>query len=279
MKTLFLTKSPNTTNILPFALGAGLWLVTTLSAPAAFTLVDDLEALSIGPIGGQGGWVAVGSAAQQTSQVVTNDPLNINNKVMRQLGTGAAFLYNSGGPLNIPEGASGTFFLRFYTDSASNDEVFGLTDVTTPNATVGNFGDFEAQSGVLNNALRVRDAGSNQSVSSALDVGVWYNLWMVIDNSSDTWQLYIQSDNDADFLTQTQFSSTDGTINFRNGVASNPLLSFEVRNSNQGATSVYYDDLYIDATGANLANPTVPEPASTTILALGGLALLFRRRK
>ena len=218
------------------------------SAHAAFTVVDNFNTRTLGNLGGQNGWVATGTSVT----AVQIDPGNAINKVMRHTTDG-----DCGVPLPsaIANNTTGTFFLRLKPQSTTNNTSFGLSDLTATTGNVGGFGSYEAQAVSLNQGLQVRDAGAAITTSATLQTTAWYKVWFVTNNTADTYQVYIQSDQDAAFATQTQLVAPDGTWNFRNGVAANSLITAQFT-SNVPGTNVFYDDLYIDTTGANLADPT-----------------------
>jgi hypothetical protein len=56
-------------------------------------------------------------------------------------------------------------------------------------------------------------------------------------------------------------------------------VSFVIRANNAHVSddSTLFDDIYIDSSSANLVNP-IPEPTSLALLAMGGAALVRRRR-
>lgn len=264
-------------------LGMLAWLP---QARADFAKFDDFETYEPGDINGRGNWVT----NRSTAAVVTADPTRPDNNVLHHFDyLGTAYNPNA----NIAQGTTATLFLRFYYDSTNNDTVFGLSDVTAPNLYINTFGDFEAQVGLYNSStLRLRDgywgttptgdsfgpdSAGLEVATHAMNPGAWYNFWMVVDNSADTIRLFMQSDDDLDFAQQTEFFSRDGTISFRNGVASNDLPSILIRTYTYSLyPSVYFDDFYIDRSGVNLANP-IPEPAISTLALLAALGLLGRR--
>ena len=174
------------------------------------------------------------------------------------------------GPSAIANGDSGTLFARFRFETTANAN-FGLSESAAPSA----YGDFRVQINRQNGTpIKARDAGSFTDLTTPLadDVDTWYNLWVIADNGTDTSRIFIQSDGDAGFATQTEVT-TDGTISFRTAAAGD-LVTLMLR-AQEG--TAYFDDFYVSA-GTDLSNPTIPEP-STSLFGLLGAALLLRRRR
>ncbi|MEK7953574.1 hypothetical protein [Luteolibacter soli] len=245
-------------------LRASLTLGLIATVHAAWTTVDKFDTRPLGNINGQGGWVTSNTT---TAQVLV-DPGNSINKIMNHTGTAGAGLPL---PVTIPENSTGTFFIRVKRVSGTNDNSFGLADVTANAANVNNFASFEVQPNVNGLALRGRDIGSAQNVVPTMQTTAWYKVWLVVTNAPglnpptttpptngatyDRYRMFIQSDQDLTYSTQTEFFPTgDAVWNFRNGTSA-ALVTAQFT-SNNAATSVYFDDLYIDNTGQNLTDPT-----------------------
>ncbi|MCW1923324.1 cadherin domain-containing protein [Luteolibacter arcticus] len=224
-------------------------LCLLLPAHAGFTLVEDFQTKALGNVGGQHGWIASNATCAQ----VIADPVVVGNKVLHRAGNGGASLSS----LAIPQGTTATFFFRVCRLTANNDEVWGISDVSSPDLG-GNFGVFEAQGGISGANIRGRNVGP--TVDKPIVQGTWYNVWMVINNSSDTWQFYLQSEGDSTYKNQTQIlNNTGGTgFGFRNAPGTNALVAFLTKSTNGANTSVYYDDLYVDTAAANLTLPPIP---------------------
>lgn len=218
-------------------------------ARAAYQAVETFDALSNGSISGQNGWVVTSGS---TTTVVTADPSVPSNKVLQHTGTNDAYKIL---PAAIADGSGGTFFFRVRIGGLTNDVSFGLSDENPPSLT--NFATYEVQGNVTSTDGRygTRDGGTNRAPLFNLTTGVWYNIWYVINTSTDTFRLYVQRDGDPTYSTQTEIVSSDGTWNFRNGVAANPLVAFALL-SNSASTNIFLDDIYVDpAATPNLVNP------------------------
>ncbi len=251
------------------------------TASAAYVLVDDFEASASGSVNGQNSWVADTNVGNTLYAVVT-DPTDGTNQVL-QLGNPGSDK-KARKPLGvanaIADGTTGTLFFRvnFQKSGTTLNANFGLTHNDSPAGT----GDFTIQLPLDNNGkLKAKDGGSTVDLANgsatANVLGVWYNLWVVVNHSTDAYRVFVQSDGDADLAVQTELFSTSDPLGFRANPGINSIDNLFIQSS-QGF--VYWDDFYVDNTGMNLANPTIaiPEPASMALLGLGGLMMIRRRR-
>ena len=234
------------------------------SANAAFSLVENFDGLNPGALDGQNGWTA------DSTFTVVNDPDGGSGQVLQFEAGGQTGAFRALGANAIEDNMVGTLFSRFRFNAEANAN-FGLSDVAAPGA----FGDFEAQ---INRQNGTPINGRNGSTAPTFlpfdpvadDIDTWYNIWVVSDNGTDTSEVYIQSDIDTTFATQTAVAPV---LNFRNGTA-DPLSTLFLR-AQEG--TAFFDDFFI-AEGTDLSNPAVPEP-STSILTLCGIAIALRRRR
>lgn len=232
------------------SLAALLALGVLSTAQAAFQIVENFTTLNEGAIGSQNGWVV--TAGDTTTSTVVADPDSPTNKVLRHAGTNDAYKPL---PFAVANASGGTLFYRLRLGGLTNDVSFGLSDVAAPNMT--NFGDFEVQSFATGTAggFGSRDAGTIRGGLFNMTAGVWYNVWLTIDTTADTYRIYVQRDGDPVYGTQTEIVSPDGTWNFRNAPAANPLVTFLIM-SNSSSSNIFLDDIYIDTVATpNLTNP------------------------
>jgi hypothetical protein len=99
----------------------------------------------------------------------------------------------------INEGDVATFFFRFNATTDDPDHNFGLGD----RATTGDvyFSDYEAQLRLFSDSnptagtygLDARDGGAFVDLADSLSTNTWYNVWMVIDQGSDTFDVYLNT--------------------------------------------------------------------------------------
>ena len=281
-------------------IGAGLLGVS--SAQAAYTVVDNFESLALGEdfrapgdgdlLTGAGGWIG----ASQPSAVfeVGVDPTSAGNQVLNVYSNDA----NSNGTLLFPsvisDNTTGTIFMRVR---------YGV-DETSPTATIDPFalwglshrtsltsGDTANFSGTLtayasvgtgqpdnNTDFRVRNGGSSITPTDGLDTDAWYNFWFVANATTDTYDVYVQSDDDSDYASQTQVASGAA---FRNAGAND--LSVIIKQGDDFVGQFWFDDIYVDASGQNLVNPLssdpIPEPSTALLALIGGLAAFGRKRR
>ena len=146
----------------------------------------------------------------------------------------------------IAEGDVGTLFYRVFKPGAHNPDCSaGISAAAQPGR---GWGDFEAYCAIVGNEFRARNASSNTPVAT-LDDDTWYNVWLVIDNGSDTYDVYLTT-GEADATESDQVASD---FSFRNGTNAD-LVTFKIfGNANAAAPrAIYVDDIYIEQ-GVNLS--------------------------
>ena len=265
-------------------------------AGAAFVLVDNFDGYVVGSdINGQGSWTA-NTIGGTVSTVVTN-PGGAGNSLslpafQSSPGDPSNYVYNNSSNINIANGSTGTLFYQFRFQGAGIlNSSHGIADRAPASGT--DFAAFEVQVRNGNaslsqeyNDMYVRDGGSFEGLTSGvgggspeLTSGAWYNFWLVADNTSDTFAIYIQSDQDSNFSTQTQMTSGGDALNFRNGTTS-ALNSFFAINAPTQAQALYFDNIHVDNSGSNLLNPiAVPEPSGLALMVMGFGGLIFVHRR
>jgi len=159
---------------------------------------------------------------------------------------------------------------------------WGASDLAAP--TVG-FGDYETQLNIQDGTtttLRARDSGVAEAVET-FGADTWYSTWFVIDNSTNSYEVWMQG---GSLAVPTKLDDNDGAnlgntvFGFRNGPAANDLVTALLRTGTNHNSNFYIDDIYLDTSGANLANP-VPEPSAMLVSVLGVFTAgcYFHRRR
>jgi len=223
--------------------------------PAQAAVLDTFNGYTVGTIG-TGATGGVWSAIGPDSGTLQNESGNL------LLSSGAA-VGNSGVFRAIPGGiadatAATTVFMRVRANAATVNTSFGLSDIVAPTSP-DDFGVFEPQFRMINTAgadlrFEARNGGVFASLSTPITVGQWYNVWMVVNTNTDTWDAYINTGT----ANATAGDLKLANIGFRNGVAANPLTTFLVYGGAGGVLAGSIDDIYINA-GLNLTNFTPPE--------------------
>ena len=185
------------------------------------------------------------------------------------------------GGSSIAANATSTLFFEFRAEDDRIDHAIGLTDLATPNTTTAGFPSFRAAV-VLRDDTTANDGLFNlvvggTTLTSGLTTNTWYNLWMVVDNNTDTVDYYLNTGSGDATIGDKLNGSPVAFLN----TTSNALDRFVA--SGSGAVggvehSVYIDDIHL-ASGVQLGNPPIPEPSTAMLgmLALGLTALRRRR--
>lgn len=249
---------------------------------SAFILVENFDSLATGPLGGQNGWTA--GSLWSVAAAPTGGSGQSGAGLFSTSSTQAAYKFLD--PVITNSNTAATLFFRLRREGLVNTSS-GLSD--DPAGTL--FGNFEAQINSQSGTnFNVRDAGvfDNLGANSFLNT-TWYNVWMVVNNTTDTYRLWMDVGNFGSPSTaQTAIADPNGgagdfEFTFRNsggGLESNPLngVLFAIGSDANSNGTFYIDDIYVDTAGQNLTNP-VPEPSAVALLGGASLLGLLRRRR
>jgi hypothetical protein len=175
------------------------------------------------------------------------NPLNQVLTAVGQWGQGRGGFRTLPAEACVPEGATKTMFIRFRASNNATDHSFGLTNVDAPST----WNDFRTQVAIVGGSIRARNGGSTVILSNiAHGWGQpFYNVWVVVDNASDTYHVYMNQ-GEADATEANRLTST--AFSFRSASAEDLDTFFFFSNNND--QRLWFDDLCI-MDGASLVNP------------------------
>jgi hypothetical protein len=251
---------------------------------AAYILVDDFQSYTTGNSnsGGSNAFTANGGPWRSRS-----DTGNITGSGLIQIQNDGstnhlAFGWNAGTRAayravpTIAEGDSAIYYFQIRSGDATPDMSYGLSDQAM--ATSAAFGDFEVQVALVDDGngsnglfkLVARPSSGLVDLATGLSVDTWYDIWLVVNNESDTYDVYFDT-NVGDPNSLGALVGND--LTFRNGLASNDLVTFMTLDpptgGNPADSQADLDDIYMQV---------IPEPSSMALAVLACLALMHRRK-
>lgn len=265
-----------------------LTLSSAVTLQAEFVKVADFEDGTLGNSVSTLGWGGTPNALPYST--VAQDPAAAGNQVLQTtVSTASNGIY-----LNLPAAGiiaantTGTIFFQMRFEAAENYNVnFGVGNSGSGDRTL------QAQirtQGTTPNEWDVYSSGTGPlkvTNVTTRNVDVWYNVWIVInpDGVVNEWEAYLQLGEDAPLQVATASGSTWGfkQNNGLNAATDRFAIHFGgVSDVGAGnASPVYFDNIYVDNTGRNLASP-VPEAGAVFWMGGAGVAALavcLRRRR
>jgi hypothetical protein len=261
-------------------------VIGSVAVSQAQSLVDNFQSDSTGLVSGQptSGW---------TVEMGTTAPPNVDTATIQTDGGGNNFL-SIGGittagsgvyralPTAIPGFSTGTLFFQVFANNLNLNTSIGLSDVAAP-TDANQFGVFEPQFRMNYNAgaprFDVRNGGAfvDLTTHTAIAAGQWYNIWMVVDTTADTWSCYINTGTANATAGDLKMSG----IAFRDATDHNTALTTLLVYSGSGAAlglplAATVDNFY-ESSGIDLINP-IPEPSSVALV-LSGFGVLMSLRR
>jgi autotransporter-associated beta strand protein len=227
-------------------------------------VLDDFEGLSVGAINGQNGW-----HADSASAGVGRDFTRGGNQFLRLSGADND-IYKSLGAAAIPNGQTGTIFFRFMATSAASNHGIGVTEVDAPNS----WDNYRATALIDNDTRDVKVQGRSGSSyvdlaqnggANALSPLQWTDVWMVVNNSTDTADFYIRR---AD---STERVLVGSGLPFRNGSTTATLDRFLARVSTGTLDDVIIDDVHAWIGGVAAGDGEIPSTSVSPTLNVSSL--------
>lgn len=248
--------------------------------PATFTLLENFQGAEMvtgGSFSGLNGW----STGLTSAALVLDEPLAGGGDLV------GSFVHPAGIPdnftsfykslsaraLQIMEGNTGTLFLQIYSPSGNHDNSFGLSDVNAPGA---DFNNYEAQlamrNATLGSDITIRDGAAVRDVA-VYPQGRWFNVWMVADNAADTVKVYVESPSgQTGRVDVTTATDPNAPFAFRNGTT-DALNAFFIIENAPDDVPLYFDNVYINPTAADLTKPVPDKPSAPTGFAITACTL------
>jgi|GEM_PF-706834 len=241
----------------------GLSFFGTGHSRAALLLVDDFNDLPAGSIATAPGW----DSWNDYHTIVATAPGSASDHVLES--THVQAFSKKLLPASIGESGNtvGTLYFQVYTTG----ETTGLSVGLMPYAG-GSFNAYHAQM-TFNNGLSVYNGSAPSAVTNiSFESDTWYDIWMVVNNATNTWSAWIQGG-----AIETATRLTIGavqTFNFRTttDIALDAVLI--ARGGGGGENLGYIDNVYFglgDLHG-ELPPQAIPEPSAFGLM---GVALAF----
>lgn len=231
----------------------GLGAIGTPSVRAQFVLVDNFESHTLGAaLNADADWKSQAGNNPATGGTIVNDG---ESQAARILGGSNNGGYHTGlGTQTIADNTTGTAFFRFRSDPAAWLQIAAyLTDWQPNNATWYNHDEAGFYSRWnQGDGTSVRPQYNKGTVANIAG-GTWYNVWIVANNTANTFDLHMSQGADGAVGGATSFTVGTG-ITFRTSAGDLDNLMFMDTDGNS-TTGIVLDDIYVDKTGANLANP------------------------
>jgi len=177
-------------------------LATSLTAMSAgAVLLDDFESYLLGSVRDQAPantvWDTNGSGLPQILSESGNQYMGWDWSASGYRGAHR----DLGGEV-IGATETSTVFFRFRQSNETGDDAIGVTDLNDPGTQTAGFPSFRAginmvdDGNATNNLYDLKAGGT--TITTGLSEGTWYNAWLVIDNATDTMDVYIRWHQQAD---------------------------------------------------------------------------------
>jgi len=258
----------------------GLCFFAACAVQAAVITVEDFELGTVGnSVATLAGWTA--NLDSDLSMTIQEDPSDSGNNVLRVLSTGAvagdeaAAWKSLGSSIPTTSTAATLYFrMRFETDSTNSRGFAGFSAAADPDG----FGDGAAYlGGITNSAGFGSRNGENTDSNGDPDADVWYNVWIVADNSMQTYDVYLNTSGAA---TAGDLLFSENAFRTGAGGLPGPLNKLAVIGVGNRPDGVFFDDFVLDDTDQNLNVALVPEPSGLVLVgAVAGLLIRSHRRR
>ena len=162
--------------------------------------------------------------------------------------------------LGVEPSETATLFYRFRLDASNiRDSNFGLAvdPDTTDHAPLDSF---RVQAGIRGDGVEpsrfgVWDGADFRELIPELEVGVWYNIWKVINRDAGTFQVYVKTGQDGATSSDRLSDGPTDAFAFRSGGQASETFNAFLGAGNRGGGSagrMHLDNIWIDKSGENL---------------------------
>lgn len=248
---------------------------------ASPVIIADFESGTIGQNVSTIGWTQATSG--NLTFTIQEDPADATNKVLRAANNITAG-QDAVAHIDLPTAIAGSstaatlfFRMRFDGNAAVERSFAGLA----PDGifTTGlEFDNLATYAGGSNPNMLARNGGANASIVSPAVNDTWYNVWFVLNNDANTYNIYVNTGTDG----ATAGDLVGNNFGFRFATGALGTLAIVVAGNQENNAAVYFDDFIYDTSGENLNFALIPEPSfyamGAAFLAFGAV-LLRRRRK
>lgn len=238
--------------------GMLLWMLSVLSSAV---LVDDFESYNTGDVKTVANppWQEVNAGTGYADIESADGNRYLTCGWFSTTGDYVRGAYTSIAPVSNTSTAV-TLFTRIYAEPGDINHSFGLSDDAAPGTSMGHF---EVQiigangSSASDFYLKANDAGSFVTYAT-LARDTWYNVWAVINQSTDTFDLYVTTGD----ASAGQGDKVAAGVHFRNGTTGDLVTFFAA--AWDAAQNFRVDDIYL-LDGLDLNNPRADVPLSPDI--------------
>jgi beta-glucosidase len=241
---------------------------------AEWTQIDDFQSHQPGVMAkGTGGWTCQKAEVTRISVAPVRDGAgNQALKIQRaeKVPSKERDLVWQADGIAIPPGKTGTVFLRFQIEAGMNELGNPIGDKPVQRISVhiglaaGAFAGYNSAAGVVIEGTQAVCMGQGRIKDKTKPLAVkrnrWYRLWLVVDNRAgeeNASVAYLQEEG----VDEKPVQVPGVVMN-----AKNPLIltSIGIQKSPESQlTDMWIDDVYVDATGANLGDPLAGGKAAT----------------
>ncbi len=232
--------------------GAGLTVIANVALIDDFDAYDNSSTTSLGATPNNltgdtwiGVWDGTGGA------LITDDPDGDQSLAVREgsgwRGAETDLANNFAGDFSLADGQTATYFFQVMAEGNSTDCMIGLAESRASVDENNSWQDFSVMPYIAGGNLKVYGDNIGDQYVTPMTSGDWYNVWVVVDNDTKTFDMYWSTGTDGGTLAYSD-------VEF--GRITNPTNLEAFAAMNAGTDLVHVDNLYM-MLGESIANPLV----------------------